>query len=381
MLPLKTILNRLRPINYSILLSLLMPIGIAGANGGVISDGGVSHGGGGTTNPNPADPEWIVDASTHYSGRVLLPWLNAQEEIYGRLDQQEKSKSPFAKLFQDGRNIFDIVKSATIELRMAGPCFDKEGASWDGSIYASKPEAICISPYTMAPKLNENNMRPETIALVIHELSHLLGTTEEEARAIQQRAIWDLSKMDLLGSLVKEDQLVDSLGKLNIMRFNLGMMISYPSRIRQVDFAELWHDFLDLRDKEINFQFLASSAIRASTYIQFGPEFVRLTILKNQICANDEKEEAERRKYCSDRLAKAFNGKQIASAKEIEIQLGDITDPALLGREYETVQINNTSSIEGLKLELQASRDFLNKILQELVVLKNVKTEGYRTEK
>src|SRR5690349_12060945 len=105
--------------------------------------GGVSDGGGGTTNPNPANPEWIVNAAAQYSGKVLLVWLNAEEANFNRTSEADRAKSPFRKLFQGEQTIFDILPKASIELRMSAACLDKNGVEWDGSVYASKPGAIC----------------------------------------------------------------------------------------------------------------------------------------------------------------------------------------------------------------------------------------------
>ena len=68
--------------------------------------GGVSDGGGGTTNPNPAHPDWVAAGVWEYGARVLIPFLNYELANYQRLGAKEKASSPFAKLFSSPDTFF-----------------------------------------------------------------------------------------------------------------------------------------------------------------------------------------------------------------------------------------------------------------------------------
>ncbi|MGZ3695176.1 MAG: hypothetical protein ACXWQO_13635, partial [Bdellovibrionota bacterium] len=174
----------------NLILAALTMGGIAFAEGG-----GVGSGGGGTTIPNPTNPEFISGTASEYGAKLLTVWLQHQEEVFNRYGENEQAKSPFFKVFRPSnrKNIYQLVESTEVEFRMSGPCLDSEGQPWDGSIYGSKPGSICISPFSMAPKLSDMNYEAETLALLAHEISHLMGTSESEAREIQQVVIWDFS--------------------------------------------------------------------------------------------------------------------------------------------------------------------------------------------
>ncbi|MDD4974825.1 MAG: hypothetical protein PHY93_10770 [Bacteriovorax sp.] len=81
--------------------------------------------------------------------------------------------------------IYSLLASTSIEVRMDRPCYDHEGKQKDGSIYASSPNTICISPFLMSPKLNQFTYEAEIFGLIAHELSHLAGFDENEAIMLQ----------------------------------------------------------------------------------------------------------------------------------------------------------------------------------------------------
>jgi hypothetical protein len=47
------------------------------------------------------------------------------------------------------------------------------------------PSTICISVANLKDKLNDSNFEIETAALILHEITHLLETSEDEASYIQ----------------------------------------------------------------------------------------------------------------------------------------------------------------------------------------------------
>src|SRR4051812_25236993 len=107
-------MNQLR---NSVLASILMVGALSGSAWAGASSGGVSDGGGGTTNPSPAHPQLIHNVVSQYAGTVLLVSLNAEEANFNRMSAVEQANSPFYKLFRSEKNIFDWVRSTSIELR------------------------------------------------------------------------------------------------------------------------------------------------------------------------------------------------------------------------------------------------------------------------
>ena len=49
-----------------------------------LANGGVSDGGGGTTNPDPAQPYWIVRSASEQAPVILSLWANAEEGNFKR---------------------------------------------------------------------------------------------------------------------------------------------------------------------------------------------------------------------------------------------------------------------------------------------------------
>lgn len=160
------------------------------------ADGAVSGGGGGTTNPNPVSQEKIIKVIQGESAMVLISWLNYQEYFFKFNSEANKLKSPFYKIFNSSKDFRSVVSNLNIELKTKEPCYDDSGNPKDGSIYTSfnSANAICISAFNLTPKLNEFDYDIQTLGLITHEVSHLFGTTENEATLIQEQIIKELVK-------------------------------------------------------------------------------------------------------------------------------------------------------------------------------------------
>ena len=333
--------------------------------------GGVSDGGGGTTNPHPADPYWVVEGVSMYGARVLIPYLNAELANYKRSSLQDQASSPFAKLFKSPDKFFEIVKTTPIELHFSTPCLDKNGAPWDGSIYPSTPGAICISPFTMAPKLNEYNVFSESAALMLHELSHLVGTTEDEARAIQQSALGSLSQMDFLDILVAQDVLSKPgtgdismlLSELKIMNYGL---------IRDRDLQTVRNELLTLRDHSLVPSLFSSLLVSQERLDQFSPQFLRLEILSSWICSQDAGLSKEERDVCKEDLDKEFAGTSVSKASDI-MKRRDGRGISY-GPEYDAVQIKLPLNKADAIAELNQLTSFVTIIRNDVVALASIST-------
>ncbi|MBS1983728.1 MAG: hypothetical protein JST16_06105 [Bdellovibrionales bacterium] len=150
--------------------------------------GGISGGGGGTINPSPASATQIIQ-SIYKSEALLRAWLHRQELTFA--DNSEVGN----KLFKSSPNIYDVLANLTVEAPQLSPCIDPAGNQVDGSADGSlKPNTICISIANLQQKLSEYTYEYETAALILHEASHLLGATEDEAVVIQKAALADLNR-------------------------------------------------------------------------------------------------------------------------------------------------------------------------------------------
>jgi hypothetical protein len=146
-------------------------------------EGGVNGGGGGTL---PANPITVIDVVkiVGESKKTLDPLVKFQLWSHVRIGFREGTVAP--KLFDGQVTIWNVLQDTNIEILMDKPCHYANGRETDGSVHASKPGAICISAFRIAPKLIIERAPIEINALILHELSHLLGATEDEARDYQR---------------------------------------------------------------------------------------------------------------------------------------------------------------------------------------------------
>lgn len=344
--------------------------------GGVaLASGGVSDGGGGTTNPHPTNPDAIVMTAGREGARLLLSWLNSQERTFLGWSAEEQANSPYLKLFKPNEpsteTIFELLKKTPIEMRMKESCYDQNGVAFDGSIFSNVKGGICISPFSMAPKLNEVNVWYETAALILHELTHLVGATEEEARSIQYDAILDLSRIDPFEVLLKQNMWADrsSVGRIPLSLFKINLMLWGPGDIHQREVEDFQNEFLRVRDEMSGF-LTRVSFLRESTSELFTPQMVREDVIKQAVCAWDEKEDQSIRDWCRDQLKRGFGDAKTATAREIVSRRVQI-DPNHFGKEYDRIIVARPDVPNDLINELIGLSDYLMVVLDELNILKN----------
>lgn len=126
-----------------------------------------------------------------YSGVVA----NRLENVKRSSDQDPLSKEEWQRIHSQAdiyRRLFlnrDQSQSAQfnslIEYRVDHDCLDRNGEARDASVVVEKPYAICMSLGRLQKKLSKSNFEIESLALYLHEVSHLLGADEEQATFIQ----------------------------------------------------------------------------------------------------------------------------------------------------------------------------------------------------
>jgi len=344
--------------------------------------GGVSDGGGGTTNPSPIDPDMIAYRVGEF-GRIILTWANHQEENFKNLTPSEQAASPYAKLFLGTTKFVDVIKSTGFELRMNGPCFDAQGAEKEGSVYASKPGYLCLSPFLMGPKLSELNFEAETTALMIHELSHVLGASEAEAVQIQRDALGDLSHFRFLDAYVDMDLLCGATPSANPLggRINeaIGMArywLKYPAQMiikgSEVQdwkngFTVLLNTYFDSR-KPVSYASLDLMKL-------YRPYYVPADVLEDYVISQDGGEAPSRRYESESRLEKAFGANNTATAREV-IQRQDGID---LGSDFDLVTIRRPRNSENVQALIQSIVTYMESLRAEVRFNYDFRTPTYRT--
>jgi hypothetical protein len=350
------------------------------------AEGGVGSGGGGTTNPKPADREWIVQAANQYGAKVITAWLYREEESFLGMSAEEQEKSILVKMFHSttGKNIYDLIKTTEIEYRMTKPCLDGEGSPADGSIYATHAGAICLSPFTMAPKLNEYNMDAETLALLVHEFSHLMGANEAEAVKIQEQALFGFSRINLLDAVVKLDLLAPA-GFAVGGPTDIGMLLTNIS-IADMDlmggiahnrsFSDILRDLLDLRRK-------LTEEMRSLHYVspylsaRLTPNMERVIYLESAVCAFDEQENHAMREYCAGRVAKGFGADTTVTLRTYAARDSTL-DESTFGPEYAEILLTKPQAQIELRQQMTELKAHVQQIHDELVQLQKLQLKGFR---
>ncbi|MGZ3803541.1 MAG: hypothetical protein ACXVB4_04980 [Pseudobdellovibrionaceae bacterium] len=161
-----------------VLLPFLLLTGNLWAGG---NTGGMDGGGGGTLPAQPASAYEIQDIAQEAKTNLLY-LLNG----YEWLENYNSQKPLYKKLFGGQRKAQEVLKDLRLEVRLDKPCLTSGGAEVDGSVYGLKPNTICLSAFRISQKLDRAVAQREVLALLMHEVSHFMGTTEEEAVELQK---------------------------------------------------------------------------------------------------------------------------------------------------------------------------------------------------
>lgn len=313
-------------IKFNLLaLGLLSPL-VSHANGGVITGGG-----GGITIPEHVATYSVKTAAFENAGKILIPWFRKEEMNFNFLKDEDKQASPFRKIFQSDKSIYSLIHDSSIEIRENAPCLDVEGLPHDGSIFAEKPHAICLSAFLMAPKLSYYNVDAETLALAAHEYSHLMGTNEDEAVAIQKSAI----------SAFMTTGFGDVTGKVAKLSLNF-MSTDYSGPRTYVNALYSFRQFIsrsqeslsqdEIRQIRERVELILKSIMTENLRLLFVPEnladqsdlqFARFIVGGMALCALDKTLPKEMSASCQKDLDGIFHGKCRITFREFSIALTD----------------------------------------------------------
>lgn len=275
---------------------------------------GVSHGGGGgTTNPVPASDKDIGNLANLSSTQVtaFLRGIETSRILLGHLDPQFKHPE-FDKLFNDPA-LFEKLKSIKIHVSSAKPCTDFDGNEVDGSTNTGAPDTICLSVQRLKSKLTFEQAKTEVPALVLHEISHLFGTNENEAVAIQTAAKTPFSLhsaddwrhyasqvSDSLDSLVMASQGVQS-----VLENNGKITCSQAQKLAAL-YAQTMNGYVGGKDNLM--------LDRETDVERYGQTEVRAAALADYLCSQDSSATADQRAA----YAKAFGTRTQMSAPDYQ---------------------------------------------------------------
>lgn len=163
----------------------LVVVGLLGASSawaGLVGHGGVTGGGGNSRTSGFLSIEEVSAYIIKSKTDVLLA-----SRLVGHLylGHQDKFPASFAKVFGQPEIIETALDQLKIRIKTGGPCYGSDGSFNDGWFDPAVPNEICISAQSLASKVPASEVKSQTMALILHEVSHSLGLNEADATALQ----------------------------------------------------------------------------------------------------------------------------------------------------------------------------------------------------
>lgn len=283
------------------------------------AEGGINGGGGGTL---PAEPITVYEVLKIITeAKKTLNLYVKYEMHFDGVYTEELSQ----KLYGGPTTLWDVLQNTNIEIENKKPCYDSKGHAVDGSIHASKPNAICISAYRIAPKLERDRARVEILGLIVHELSHLVGATEFEATHIQKQVTY------VLREKTNKDSAHEFLTKLDSETVQLESMLSAAETqaatasdgelLKLVEEANSqWTELYKLTTE------LPFSVLSSKDESRFRRESTQMMVdlwYLMSIASENSKERA----YWGGQLDKGFNKASQVSLQEFETKMYSFNEP------------------------------------------------------
>ena len=309
-----------RRTGLALLLFAILALGFSGCNSpernvneSSEKYGGVSGGGGGTVPSNLVDAASIHTA-IEQSRSALYLYFNNQDILRRTADV------PSANLLFGGtKTIFDIIKTASIELNEYGTCRDPSNKEKDGAAPGSKPNSICISVKNLTSKLTTDNYWDQTVALIGHEFSHLEGADEAQAVVIQRDIINSLGQWR---PAVVSNIVINGAMQIHKLLTNLDNLEKFPSEFAS---SETLNQLL-LHNVDLIDSILSSNVIFANNLSAFNANesdvwwgvFWKLQMLSDWACSEDHSSNNFRADVCKDNLDHFFRTDSQLTLPEVE---------------------------------------------------------------
>ncbi|MGZ3815135.1 MAG: hypothetical protein ACXWRZ_00595 [Bdellovibrio sp.] len=161
--------------------------------------GGVSGGGGNIISPKPpislATPD-AVEQMIHRSRLTLFNYISFKRSAFQKSQLSKQQMSVFAPIFESTLSIEDAIKKIRVHVEKQKSCFDYYNRSVDGSTLSDLPNSICISAYNISAKADSSDIPPQSLALMLHEYSELIGLNEEQAVRAQKVVLKELRQLE-----------------------------------------------------------------------------------------------------------------------------------------------------------------------------------------
>lgn len=188
--------------------------------------GAFNGGGGGDASPDFPINRAVLNASASEAKQllpfVIRPFESATFPAWSTGQSNEfATQKPdlYPKLFgkaYDPQTIYDIIPTVSFDLPPTGACIDpKTGELKDASAYIKNGQrVVCLSTERLAQKITFGTSRIRVTALIAHEVSHFLRTSEDEATSIQTYLESYLSNQTLYQARNSSHELVENFTDL-----------------------------------------------------------------------------------------------------------------------------------------------------------------------
>lgn len=163
--------------------------------GGPALASGVSGGGGNVMFPvDPKEPASINEAHSvvSHARPVLLNYLKDKREELAAGKMEPSEASIFEPLFNTGKGILHVARNTGIDVENRRSCLDSSSAPVDGSIFSGHRGVVCLSSFSISKKVERSDVGAQSVALLAHEFTEVLGFEEDAAVTIQAQVLSDL---------------------------------------------------------------------------------------------------------------------------------------------------------------------------------------------
>ncbi|MDO9182635.1 MAG: hypothetical protein Q7U04_09515 [Bacteriovorax sp.] len=311
--------------------------------------GGVDGGGGNTFIAQPVTSEEIESVIVSDAKVALSGFFIGNEKLLA------STKPEYQKLYP---KIFTLLDTVAIEIRSNQLCSDHEGNHKDGSIYAQSENAICISTYSMAGKLNQQNYEAETFGLIAHELSHLAGFNEVEAIQLQNDVVNTYAKESFKNKqemLAKANKFLEQI--ISTMQFSIKDK-TWDGYNAPNSFVNVIDDFRKKVKDSSNINFITSTENDLILV-----EYLRLYNLSEFVYASDTLLYSEgQRNYGKDCLEHTFQGRGSVTAYEA-FKTPNTFNLHLDKEVLSNIVFLNPRNLDIAKSEMSVTSNFLSDLL------------------
>lgn len=158
--------------------------------------GGVSGGGGNLISPKaplyPINPE-LTEKLIHKAHKELQSYLSYKKNQYINKQMPAPQRQAFEPLFTAPEDAEMTLTHSHIDIQDDSSCFDPQMRAVDGSFkIQNSQKSICISAWTISQKSEASDIKPQSQALILHEVGETLGLTETQANQLQQESLIEL---------------------------------------------------------------------------------------------------------------------------------------------------------------------------------------------